>query len=215
MEQVQEKPRAKRNSLYGFEMREPDLRRTSGKNSYEIKQLWQRSHEIIGLALQGHSQKDIATILKITPLTVSSTLNSELGMKKLSKMREERDEGIIKVADRITELQAKAFEVYKEIFENKDEEGIAGAGSISMKLRKETADTITMDLGGHKAPIKVDTRSLNITATTEEIEEWKARGIEAAKDAGMLIDLNQPRKLLDPVQPDRSELEQSEMEGQV
>ena len=39
------------------------------------------------------------------------------------------------------------------------------------------------------------------------------KGIAAAKESGMLIDLNQPRKLLDPVQPDRSELEQSEMEG--
>jgi predicted transcriptional regulator len=207
--------RTKRNSLYGFEMREPDLRRTSGKNSYEIKQLWQRSHEIIGLALQGHSQKDIATILKITPLTVSSTLNSELGMKKLSKMREERDGDIIKVSERITELQKRAFAVYTEIFDNKDEEGTLGAGSISMKLRKETADTLTMDLGGHRSPTKIEAKTLNVTATTEEIEEFKARGIAAAKEAGMIIDLNKPRKLLDPVQPDCSNPEQSEMEGQL
>ena len=206
MEVQEQEPRVKRNSLYGFEMREPDLRRTSGKNSYEIKQLWQRSHEIINLALLGHPQKDIADILKVTPLTVSSTLNSELGMKKLSKMREERDEDAIKVSERITELQAKAFKIYNEILD--DVQNV-----IPIKLKKETADTVTMDLGGNRAPTKIDTRSLNLTATTEEIEEFKKRGIAAAKESGMIIDLNNPRKLLDPVPQDRLNLEQSEMKG--
>jgi len=80
-----------------------------------------------------------------------------------------------------------------------------------MKLRKETADTLTMDLGGHRSPTKIEAKSLNITATPEEIEEFKKRGIAAAKAAGMIIDLNQPRKLLNP--EDCSNSEQSEMEG--
>ena len=192
----------KRNSLYGFETREPDRRRSDRSNSHNIKQLWQRSHEIIGLAIQGHSQKDIAGILNVSPGTVSNTLNSDLGMKKLSEMREERDEEHVKVAEVIERLSKKALEVYEEIFDN---------DTVGVKLKKEAADTVLMDLGGHRSPTKIDTRSLHVVATDKEIEGFRQRGLEAAKASGMLIDISKPRQLLDP--PDRSEIEQTEMEG--
>jgi predicted transcriptional regulator len=171
-----------RESLYGFEVREPDKRRTSvnGKKFYNIQQLWQRSHEIIALAIQGFKQSQIAEILSVSPGTVSNTLNSELGMKKLSEMREDRDDGVVKVSKRVAELADKALKVYEKIF---DEQG------VSLNLQKAAADTVLMDLGGHRAPTKIESKSLHATATMEEIEEFKQRGIAAAKESGMIVEV--------------------------
>jgi predicted transcriptional regulator len=161
-------------------MREPDRRRTDRGSCYDIKQLWQRNHEIIGLAVQGFEQKEIANILGVHPVTVSNTLNSELGMKKLSELRKCRDEDIVKVSEEVARLAKKALDVYEDIFDN---------DTVSYKLKKDAADTVLMDLGGHRAPTKIDTRSLHMTATAEEIEEFKKRGVAAARETGMLVEL--------------------------
>ena len=174
-------------SLYGFETRAGDDRTKNGtsKGFYDIKKLWQRSHEIIGLALQGHSNKVIAELLGLSISTISNTLNSELGKGKLSEMRKERDEDTIKVSEEITKLSEKALKVYNDIFDN---------DTVSHNLKKTTADTVLMDLGGHRSPTKIDSRSVHLTATMEEIESFKQRGIAAAKESGMLIELTPKAK---------------------
>ena len=177
-------------TLYGFETRVQDNRRVydrSERKIYDIKQLWQRSHEIINLALTGMSNKDIAKVLGITPMAVSTTLNSELGMKKLSSMRKLKDDNAVKVADEINELTKKALTIYNDIFD-------APTDQVSYKLKKETADTVVLDMAGHRAPTKIDTRSMHFTASLEEIEEFKRRGIAAARAAGMIVDI-EPRQV--------------------
>ena len=169
-----------RNSLYGFEMREPDLRRSDERKSYDIKQLWQRSHEIVALALQGFKQTEISKTLNISPATVSNTLNSKLGMEKLSSMRGERDEEAIAFNAEIIKLRDKALKVYHDIFDN---------DSISPNLKKATADTIVMDIAGHRAPTRTATVSAHYTATPDEIEAFKQRGLQAARESGMLIEI--------------------------
>jgi len=169
-----------RNSLYGFEMREPDLRRSDREGCYDIKQLWQRSHEIVALALQGLKQTEIASILNVSPVTVSNTLNSQLGMEKLSAMREERDDEAVKFNKEVIKLRDKAIKVYHDLFDNP---------TISPNLKKATADTIVMDIAGHRAPTRIDSRSVHMTATPEEIESFKQRGLQAARESGMLVEI--------------------------
>lgn len=171
-------PSEHRQSLYGFEMRSPDMRRTDRTGTHDIKSLWQRQHEIINLALQGMKQNKIAEVLDISPVTVSNALNSTLGREKLSKMREGRDEEAVKVLEEVERLSAKALEVYEEIFDSE---------TASLNLKKTTADTVLMDLAGHRAPTKIDSRSVTMTATPQEIEDFKRRGIAAAKEANMPI----------------------------
>lgn len=172
-----------RHSLYGFEVRDFDNRRSeTGERQVNIKQLWQRSHEIIVLALQGYKQTEIAEILNIHPQTVSNTLNSELGMKKLSELREDRDKGVVDVSKRVAELSKIALDMYEEIFNCPD---------VDYKLKKETADTVLMDIGGHRAPTKIDTRSVHTTATMAQIEEFKQRGLQAARESGLLITVDE------------------------
>ena len=172
----------RRRSLYGFEMREPDLRRTERKSVHDIKQLWQRSHEILALALRGMNNKDIAKTLSIHPVTVTNTMNSELGMKKLSAMREERDADNIKVSKRIAELVHKACDTYDAIFD-------AQTFEVSHELKKQTADTIMLEIAGYAAPKRIESRSMTAVATIEEIEEFKRRGMAAARESGMLVEI--------------------------
>lgn len=171
-------------SLYGFKMREPDKRRKDWgeKKNFNINMLWQRSHEILGLALSGMSQEDISTYLGVSKDCVCKTMNSELGQEKLASMREERDGGYIDVSKRVAQLSEKAIKMYDEIFDS---------DTISYNLKKATADTVLMDLGGHRAPTKIDTRSMHLTASVEEINEFKRLGVQAAKESGYLIELEE------------------------
>lgn len=170
-----------KKSLYGWEVRKVDKRRVpDGEKVHDIQQLWQRSHEILGLALQGLSNKDIAKELKVHPGTVSDTINSELGKKKLSELRKERDGEFIDVSKKINEIAEKALKVYDEILDSE---------TISYDLKKKTADTVLMDIGGHRAPTQIQSQSISTTATFEEIEEFKRIGHLAAKDAGYLIEI--------------------------
>lgn len=173
----------RRRSLYGFEIREPDRRRKDDdRKTHNIKALWQLSHEIINLAAKGIKQASIAQILGVTPQTVSNTLNSELGMKKLSDLRGVRDKDAEKVVEDIERLTTKAIKTYNDIFDN--EGNIAPIG-----LRKKTADVVMLELSGHRVPTKVQSASFHAHATLEEIEEFKERGIKAARESGMIIDV--------------------------
>jgi len=172
----------KRQGLYGFEFRDVDLRRVDPeeRKRYDIKQLWQRSHEIINLAAQGFKNTEIAEIVGVTPTCVSMTLNSELGQKKLSDIRLGRDNEAIKTTEKIRILTAKALQVYHEIFDNED-------GQATLKDRKDVADTIVLELSGLRAPTKI--QSVSTVLTAEELKEFKERGLRAAGGNGSVIEI--------------------------
>lgn len=171
---------ARRRSLYGFEMRTPDKRRNEeGRKTHDIKQLWQRNHEILRLALLGYSAVKIAEVLGITAQTVSNTINSEMGMRKLSALRLERDKETVDVADEIARLYSKAIKVYDEII---------SSPQAPLSLKKETADTVLMDIGGHRAPAKIQGQFASEHLVKHELELIKARGRAAAAAAGNLVD---------------------------
>jgi len=172
-----------RNGLYGFDYREIDLRRVSKgeeKKTYNIKALWQRSHEIINLAARGYKGTDIAEILGITPACVSLTLNSDLGQKKLSEIRLVRDEDAKKTTEKIRVLTAKAIQTYHEIFDNED-------GQATLKDRKDVADTVLLELSGLRAPTKIQSSHVSTVLTADEINSFKERGRLAAEQVGVVI----------------------------
>lgn len=171
-----------RHSLYGFEMREPDKRRNykGDKKRWEIKQLWQRNHEMINLASLGYRNSDIARILNCDPQTVSDTLNSELGERKLSEIRFSRDEDIKARQEKIRILTDKALQVYHEIFEDE-------SGECSYKDKKAVADTVVLELSGLRAPTKVQSHHIHTELSAEEIAAIRERGLEAVRESGIGI----------------------------
>jgi hypothetical protein len=173
-----------RNGLYGFEFRDVDLRRVEAeeRKTYNIKQLWQRSHEIINLSAQGFKNTDIAEILGITPACVSLTLNSELGQKKLSDIRQDRDAEARKNTEKIRILTTKAIQTYHEAFDD-------DTGQLSLKDRVSVASTVLLELSGLRAPTKIQSTSVSAVLTAEEIENFKNRGVKAAKEIDQVIDL--------------------------
>ncbi|MCK4821934.1 hypothetical protein KA005_39585 [bacterium] len=166
-------------TLYGFEVRDTDRRRAlpGERKTYDIKQLWQRNHEILRMALIGMKSVDIAKVLNISPVTVSSTMNSELGREKLSLMREKRDGDVIDVAKEVTKMLPQALEIYQGVLD----------GSVTSPLQKATADTLVLDISGNRAPAR--TESAHLYLTPKDVEEFKERGIAAARASGMVIDI--------------------------
>jgi predicted transcriptional regulator len=164
-------------TLYGFE-KKVDGRRTDRSGTYEVKNLWEIHHEIINLALQGLKNTEIAAMLSVSATTVSNTLNSRLGKAKLKHMRNERDEEAINVDNEVKRLAAKALATYEEIFDN---------DVASPSLKKATADTVLMDLGGHRSPTKIDARSIHAHLTPEEIAGFVERGKRSSAAAGVPI----------------------------
>jgi len=177
---------AEASTLYGFKFREPDGRRVrkneDGSRKFDIKQLWQRSHEILNLVSLGHKGTEIAKMLNIHPQTVSNTINSSLGMEVISDKRKERDEEYKEIQDEVMDLTRQALVVYDEILNSPSE---------NVKLKKETADTVVLDLAGLRAPTRIDSRSISTTLTADEIVAFKQRGIEAAREAGKLVEVDE------------------------
>jgi len=176
-----------RKGLYGFDYVEIDKRRReegAEPRRFEIKQLWQRSHEIINLSARGYKNVEIAQILNITPATVSTTLNGELGQHKLSEIRQARDNETKKVVERVRVLTDKALNVYHDIFDNED-------GQATLKDRKSVADTVVLELSGLRVPAKTQSQSVHTILTKDELEGFKVRGIQAAQGSDIHIEVNE------------------------
>lgn len=172
-----------RRGLYGFEFRETDERRVDNveeRKSYDIKQMWQRTHEIVNLAARGFKNTQIAEILGIHPQTVCNTLNSQLGMQKLSELRGFKDEEAKEVGEKIRVLTKRALQVYHEILEGE---------MMDPKLKKDAADTVVLELSGLRVPTRIQSHNINTVLTKEELEEFKERGVKAARASGLIIDL--------------------------
>ena len=181
-----------RNGLYGFDFRDIDKRRKpkEERKTYDVKSLWQRNHEIVNLAARGFKQTEIAEILSIHPQTVSNTLNSELGERKLSDIRLERDGEAKKVSEKIRVLTDKALGIYHEIFDNE-------GGQLNLKTKGEFAEGFLDKMSGLRAPTRIHSSHATLQLTQEELEEFKARGIAAAKASGMIVDVEPVEEITD------------------
>lgn len=172
------------NTLYGFEGRDTDQRRSKDRETYDIKQMWQRHHEIVNLAAKGFKQTDIAEILNISPQTVSNTLNSKLGKEKLSEIRQDRDEEARKTVEKIRVLTNKALSVYNSVLDDE-------SGECGLKDKMKAADTVLLELSGLRVPTRIQSQSVHTMLTAAEVAELKQRGISAMREAGMIAEVDQ------------------------
>ena len=76
-----------------------------------------------------------------------------------------------KVSERIRVLTNKALDVYDKIFNDE-------SGEMGLKEKKETADTVVLELSGLRAPTKIQSQSISTVLTPEELEAFKQRGMQ-------------------------------------
>ena len=93
-------------------------------------------------------------------------------------MRKERDDEAVDVVKEVAKMLPKALGIYNSALD----------GDTVTKMQKETADTIVMDIGGHRAPTKTQSQGGFLHLTPADIEEFKKRGLAAAKSAGLIVD---------------------------
>ena len=189
-ETVSESGMQRREGLYGFEFRTPDRRRAEEPSErgseFNIQQLWQSNHEIINLTARGFKQTEVADILNISISTVKRTLNSKLGMLKMSEIRLERDAEAKRVSEKIRVITNKALKVYHEIFDDE-------SGECGLKDKGEFAKHFLNDMSGLRAPTKVQSVSAHFTLTDEELNGFKERGMKAADEIGVAIDVTEKK----------------------
>jgi len=101
-------------------------------------------------------------------------------MEALSGKRKSRDEEYEDLHEDVLELTRKSLKTYHEILDNESE---------NYKLKKETADTVVLELSGMRVPTRIDSRSMSFSLSAEEISEFKRRGLEAAKAAGKVVEV--------------------------
>ena len=92
----------------------------SGNRKYQIKELWDRHHEINRRILLGQKNKEIAEDLNISEATVSYTKNSKLAQDELNVLKAARDASSVDVARQIKEIAPRALEVLEEVMEGDD-----------------------------------------------------------------------------------------------
>jgi predicted transcriptional regulator len=146
--------------------------------SHEIKKLWQLHHEIINLHVLGVKHATIASILGVTPQTVSNCVNSQVSQEKIQELREIRDGQTKERLIQIKLLTDQALKTYFEILANEN---------ATIEQKTKVADTVALELSGLRVPTKL--QSVGVVLTGEELAEIKARGFAAMKANGTIIDV--------------------------
>lgn len=133
---------------------------------YQIQRLWERQHEILGLALLGAEEKEIAEVLDVTPATVSNCLNSELGKQQLAIMRGARDANTIDLSKEIRSHAPKALAVLVKILETPAPVDEKNQIKVAMDL---------LDRAGYAAPKFVYGQFAHAYLSSGDIDELKER----------------------------------------
>jgi hypothetical protein len=139
--------------------------------------MWEHHHEILRLAIMGHSRDEISEKVGCTPQTVTNTLNSRLGQEKLALLRAERDTSCTDVASAIRELAPRALEIMSEVMEN----GTTPAG-VRLAASKDL-----LDRAGFAAPKQVQVTSVTAHLTHDEIKELKDRAMATATAQAIVV----------------------------
>lgn len=147
---------------------------------FEIKEMWERHHQICRLAVMGLKGKQIAETLGLSEQTVSNTLNSQIVKRHLHILRDAADLAAVDVAAEIKALAPLAARRLREIMEN---------DATETKLQASVSQDM-LDRAGHGAIKKVQSENLHAHLTLDEIEEIKRRARQLAQENGVTAPRN-------------------------
>lgn len=162
----------------------PDLRRAppGERKTYDPKRLWEHNQEILNLKVLGLTNQNIASIMDVTPATVSNTVNSTLGKEKLAMMRGTRDAETWDAAKEIAEASKECIQFLRDAMNDRLTDAEDNVIQASVNAKIAIARHILNDLSGLKVPAKIDARVLNAHLSLEEIQELRDAGREASRE---------------------------------
>ena len=161
-----------------------DRRRNLNGRKYQPKQLNEKHHEILRLAMLGYSNVEIAERLSCTPATVSVVRNSGLGRQQASLLKAEAYHSAFETAKRIRELAPDAIEAIQQIMMNEE---------LPANVRLSAAKDV-LDRAGYAAPKQVNVSSTTLNLTGDDLEGLKAIALQRAQANGMVIDVSPDRE---------------------
>lgn len=143
-----------------------------GNQNYDIEKLWDQHYVILRMLASGLKPKEIASVLKIDPQTVSNVRRSSEGRKYLAHLHNKAEHDLEHVKDRLEKLRPNAINVFEDILSGVYDEEI----TVS-ELRKTANDVL--DRSGMTVPKSPETVNNNIILTTQEIQDLHTRRVEA------------------------------------
>lgn len=151
-----------------------DKRFNTNGRGYQIQKLWSLHHEICRLLLLGWTHKKIADELRVTPVMISYTANSELVKRQLEIMRGARDAEAFDLSVEIKRFAPEAFETLQTIMRDVN----------THEKHKIAIAMDALDRAGYAPPKIIEGRFLHGHFTAEEIEDMKKR----SKESGQVIE---------------------------
>ena len=158
-----------------------DSRFNGNGRKYQIQKLWSLHHEICRLLLLGWTHKKIAEELRVTPVMISYTANSELVKQQLEVMRGARDAQALDLSVEIRRFAPEAQRILQELALNND---TANRDRITICMDN-------LDRAGYAPPKVIEGRFMHAHFTAEEIEDMKKRSKESSQIIeGELVESN-------------------------
>lgn len=153
----------------------------TGKH-YNLAKLQERHREILRLAAMGGTDKDIASRMNVSPVTVRYTRRCALGNKQLSMLRNGRDTMAMDITERIQELAPDALRVIEEVVQS----GTLDDVPVDRKERIATSKDL-LNRAGHGPVQKVIGAIGHGVLSGEVIQLVKSRAKEISAANGSLI----------------------------
>lgn len=141
-----------------------------GHRKYNITNIWDTHHEIMRLLVMGLKRQEIATILGVSPVTVTNVQESPVCREELARLRGERDQNAVDVSARFKELAPKAVEKLEELMD-------CGSPQVELSATKDV-----LDRAGHTAIQRIRSENINMVLTREELNRIK----QTARDLGLV-----------------------------
>lgn len=136
-------------------------RNPAGNQHYDIKQMWERHHQIARLLVLGWSNKQVASHLSITPQTVSNARNNPEVKRQIDLLSARADNSVVDVSKRIQDLAPRALGVMEEVMDDAE-----------FSTKRLAAKDI-LEMAGYKAVSRLTIATARLSA--EDIEDIKAR----------------------------------------
>jgi hypothetical protein len=146
---------------------------------HQISKVWNLSAEIIRLSVMGFKGVEIAKELNISPVTVSTALNSQVCQDHIQKLRDQRDASAVSVGMRINKMSNVALDRLHEIVNGEE-------SKASPTLVASVAQDL-LDRAGHGKIARTTNLNLTGSLSQDDLVEVYGRACEAARSCGTLI----------------------------